>query len=272
MGVHVRKSILLFLVLFATWQLLYPLGLNTLLGYAIVLAVVASFLVLDRQSFAQVGLRKPSRWKSYIGIGSMISVVSATYMFLLGSGLYSNVPPYLSRPLILSVGFGILGVPYVLVLALTIGIVEETSFRGYILRNLRESFSAGRAVLYSSVLFGLYHISFFHIYTSPLSAARTLTYWGSFVLEAFLTGVFLGYFYLNTEQTVIGTITFHSSNIFIQTFVPYSLAFSTAEGHLLVGTIPVISLILLWILLKRTHRARKAKCHRSLTPSTTPRG
>ncbi len=249
--VESRKAILLFIVLFVTWQVLYPLGLNTLLGYAIVLAVVAGFLVLDKQSLTQVGLRRTSSWRSYVGIGCVLATIFVMYIFLLGSLLYSNVPPSLSRPLIFSVGYGVLSVPYVLVLALTIGLVEETSFRGYILRNLRGSFSAGKAVLYSSGLFGLYHISIFYFYTTPLPPSQAFTYWGSFILDAFLTGLFLGYFYLNTGQTVIGTVAFHSSSIFFQSFVPYSLAFSFTEGHLF-GSIPIILFIPLLVFLKRT--------------------
>ncbi len=85
---------------------------------------------------------------------------------ILGSVLFSSAPQSLIQPLIFSVGYGVLSVPYVLVLALVIGLAEECSFRGYILRNLRGSFSEGKAVLYSSVLFGLYHISIFYVYSS----------------------------------------------------------------------------------------------------------
>ncbi len=250
MNIQTRKAILLFTVLFVTWQVLYPLGLDTLLGYAIVLAVVAGFLALDKQSLAKVGLRRPSGWRNYIGIGCVLAAIFVMYLFVLGSVLYSNVPPSLSRPEIFSVGAGVLSVPYVLVLALTIGLVEETSFRGYILRNLRSSFSERKAVLYSSILFGLYHISFFYIYTTPLPPSQAFTYWSSFILYAFVTGVFLGYLYLNTRQTIIGPVAFHSSGIFLQSFVPYILAFSFAEGHLF-STIPVILFIPLLSLLKR---------------------
>jgi hypothetical protein len=73
-----------------------------------------------------------------------------------------------------------------------------------------------------------------------------------------VTGVFLGYFYLNTGQTIVGTVAFHSSNIFIQSFVPYPLAFSFTEGHLL-STIPIILLIPLLFLLKRTRWLGKSR-------------
>ncbi len=258
MNIETRKVILLFLVLFVTWQLLYPLGLDTLLGYAFVLAVVVVFLALDKQSLAKVGFRRPSGWTGYVVIGCVLATIFITYLFVVGSVLYSNVPPSLSRPEIYSVGAGVLSVPYVLVLALTIGLVEETSFRGYILRNLRGSFSARKAVLYSAILFGLYHISFFYIYTTPLPPLQSFTYWSSFILYTFVGGVFLGYFYLNTGRTVVGTLAFHSSSIFIQSFVPYPLAFSFTEGHLL-SVIPVVLFIPLLFLLRRTRWLGKSR-------------
>jgi CAAX protease family protein len=251
LNVGIRKAILLFVVLFVTWQVLYPMGLDTLLGYAIVLAVVVAFLALDKQSLSKVGLRRPSGWRGYAEIGCVLAAIFVLYLFALGSVLYSNVPPSLSRPEIFSVGAGVLSVPYVLVLALIIGLVEETSFRGYILRNLRSSFAERRAVLYSAILFGLYHIPLFYIYTTPLPPSQTFTYWSSFILYTFVGGIFLGYFYLNTGQTIIGTLAYHSSSIFIQSFVPYPLAFSFTEGHLL-SAIPIILFIPLLFLLNRT--------------------
>jgi membrane protease YdiL (CAAX protease family) len=253
---EIRKAILLFLVLFVTWQVLYPLVLDTLLGYVIVLAVLISFLALDKQTLARVGLRRTPGWRSYVGIGCVLGATFALYLFVLGSVLYSNPSPSLIRPLILSVGWGILGVPYVLVLALTIGLVEETSFRGYILRNLRGCFSEGKAVLYSAVLFALYHISFFYFYTIPLPASQAFTYWSSFILYTFVVGIFLGYFYLKTRQTIVGPLAYHSSIIFIQSFVPYSLAFSYAEGHLLI-TLPVIAFIPLLFFIQKSGRLGK---------------
>jgi membrane protease YdiL (CAAX protease family) len=246
----IRKAIILFLVLFVTWQVLYPLGLDTLLGYVIVLAVLVSFLALDKQTLAKVGLRRTPGWRSYVGIGCVLAATFVLYLFLLGSVLYSNASPSLIRPLILSVGWGIFAVPYVLFLALTIGLVEETSFRGYILRNLRGSFSEGKAVLYSAILFGLYHISIFYFYTIGLPPLQAFTYWSSFILYTFVVGIFLGYFYLNTRQTILGTLSYHSSSIFIQSFVPYPLAFSFTEGHLLL-TLPAILFILLLLFIKK---------------------
>ena len=51
--------------------------------------------------------------------------------------------------------YGFFTVPYNFSLALIIGFVEETSFRGYILRNFSKIYSSRRAIIYSSILFGL---------------------------------------------------------------------------------------------------------------------
>ncbi len=252
MKLETKKAILLFFLLFLTWQVLWfvaGLGLNTLLGYTAVFAVLVVFLALDGQKARGLGLTRPRYWKRYVAAGFVLAVAFVSYMFALGPAL-SQGNPELSEPLISSVGYGVLSVPYVGVVALAVGLVEETSFRGYILRNLRKSYSDGRAILYSSILFGAYHISILGIYLSARPLSQTVTYWTSITLFAFVWGLFLGYFYVNTEQTTIGPITCHSGSIFIQSFVPFSVAFIFTVGHLLT-TIPVIVFIILLILLKR---------------------
>ena len=257
MRIETVKALILFLVLFAVWQVLYSFALDELLAYTIVLVVLAGFLFLDKQSLASLGFRRPSSWKRYAGIGLILGAVFVMYVFTLGSALFASDPESLIRPLIFTVNLGVLSVPYVAALALAVALVEETSFRGYILRNLIQSFSHRRALLFSAILFGLYHISWFYIYYSPLPPSQTFTYWSSFIVYAFVGGVFLGYFYMNTERTTIGPIAYHWSIIFIQSFVPYTLPFSTAAGHGLI-TIPILLFIPLLVFLKRNGWLGKA--------------
>jgi hypothetical protein len=86
-----------------------------------------------------------------------------------------------------------------------------------------------------------------------MSAFDTFAYWTLIVLAAVLIGLFLGYFYVNTEKTTIGTITYHSSSIFLESLVPLSLATSWLNGHLLSTTVYIIFIPML-ILLKRKGR------------------
>jgi hypothetical protein len=70
------------------------------------------------------------------------------------------------------------------------------------------------------------------------------------VLAAVLIGLFLGYFYVSTQKTTIGTITYHSFSIFLESLVPLSLATSQLNGHLFSTTVYIIFIPTL-ILLKR---------------------
>ncbi len=90
------------------------------------------------------------------------------------------------------------------------------------------------------MLFGLYHLSLILAFTSTTSVFDTFTYWVLFVLAAILIGVFLGYFYIYTQKSTIGPITYHSSSIFIESLIPYTLATSQLNGHLFTTTIYIL--------------------------------
>jgi membrane protease YdiL (CAAX protease family) len=245
-----KKAVSLFLVLFLTWQVLYLVTLifptlneYWLFAYLVVLAAAVCFFVLDKLKARDLGLRKPKAWKKYVAIGFVLAVFYNVYWAVVGVPIFSTGPIQFTH-------HGIFSVPYNLLFALIVGLVEETSFRGYILRNLSKVYSSTRAIAYSSILFGLYHLSLVLAFTSTTSAFETFSYWTLFVLTAILIGLFLGYFYMNTEKTIIGTITYHTLSIFIESLVPFALATSVFNGHLLSTTAYIIFIPTL-ILLKR---------------------
>jgi hypothetical protein len=246
--VEVGKAILLFLVLFLTWQLLYYVtlifpSLDWLLAYSVVLAVAICFFVLDKQNAADLGLKKTQHWARYIIIGFMFAVFYDLYWALIGVPIFSTATKQVFQ-------HGIFTVPYNALFALVVGLVEETSFRGYILRKLGKVYSRTKAIAYSSILFGLYHLSLVLAFTSTTSAFETFTYWTLFVLAAILIGLFLGYFYMSTQKTTIGITTYHSFSIFIESLMPFSLATTQLNGHLLSTTVYIMFIPIL-ILLKR---------------------
>lgn len=247
---EIKKAISLFLVLFLIWQVLYLVTLSFptlseywLLAYLVVLAAAVCFFILDKQKARDLGLRKPKAWKKYVAIGFVLAVFYNVYWTVVGAPIFSTGPIWHTQ-------HGIFTVPYNLSFALIVSLVEETSFRGYILRNLSKVYSSTKAIAYSSILFGLYHLSLVLAFTSTTSAFETFSYWTLFVLAAVLIGLFLGLFYMNTEKTTIGTITYHASSIFIESLVPFGLATSVFDGHLLSTTIYTIYIPIL-ILLKR---------------------
>lgn len=248
MKVEVRKAILLFLVLFLTWQILYLVtlifpSLDWLLAYSIVLVVAICFFVLDKQNASDLGLKKTQLWVKYVIIGFVFAVVYTLYWAALGVPIFSAGSKQV-------VQHGMFTIPYNALFALVVGLVEETSFRGYILRKLCKAYSTTKAITYSSILFGLYHLSLVLAFSSTMSAFETFSYWTLFVLAAVLIGIFLGYLYVSTQKTTIGTMTYHSFSIFLESLVPFSLATSQLNGHLLSTTVYIIFIPIL-ILLKR---------------------
>jgi membrane protease YdiL (CAAX protease family) len=231
-----------------TWQVLYVVnwvlnGIDWLLAYSIVLVVITCFFILDKQRTSDLGLRKPLLWKRYIIIGFVFAVLVILFWFLSMFSLPATVHEIFR--------YGILSIPYNGLFALVVGLVEETSFRGYILGNLRKVCSDTRAITYSAILFGLYHVSIVLILLSETPAPNPFTYWSSYVLFTFLVGLFLGYLCVNSEGTIIGTLTHHSSHIFLSSFIPFELATSFTIGHLVNTSVYAIVLILLIIIKER---------------------
>lgn len=247
---ELRKVILFFLVVFFTWQILYVVnwilnGLDWMVAYSIVLVVITCFFNLDKQKTSDLGLKKPPHWKRYMIIG----FASAIFIILYWVALSILTLPIMLKEQIFP--YGILSILYNALFALVVGLVEETSFRGYILSNLRKIYSDTKAIIYSALLFGLYHISFVWIILSTMSISEAFTYWSSYVLFTFVVGLFLGYFCVNSGGTIIGTITHHSAHIFLSSFIPYSLATSFTIGHLVSTSAYIIILSFLFFLKRK---------------------
>jgi membrane protease YdiL (CAAX protease family) len=199
--------------------------------------------VIDKQKLGDLGFKKPSLWKRYAIIGFFFAAIYVLYWAESSIITLPTEPkPIFSR--------GVFSIPYSVLFALVVGFVEESSFRGYILRNFRDIYPDTKAVFYSALLFGIYHLSFVWILLGLTSPFETLVYWTFFVLFDVVVGLFLGYFYVISEQTLVGSITHHVSQLFLASFVPYSLATSNVIGLLLSTSAYIIILISL-VLLKR---------------------
>jgi len=241
---ELRKVILFFFVVFLTWQVLYVCdrlvnGIDWLFAYSIVLIVITCFFILDKQRIGDLGLKKPLLWKRYVIIGFGFAVLIIVVWFGISLPL-----PFTAHEIF---RHGILSIPYNALFASVVGLVEETSFRGYILRNLRKVCSDTKAIMYSAFLFGLYHVSIVLILLSATPAPNPFTYWSSYVLFTFVVGLFLGYFCVNSGGAIIGTVTNHSSHIFLSSLIPYELATSFTIGHLVNTGVYTIVLMLLLI-------------------------
>ena len=244
---ELRKVILFFLVVFLTWQVLYIVnwvlnGIDWLLAYSVVLVVITCFFILDRQRMDDLGLKMPPFWRRCVLIGFAF----AGFVILIWLDISLILLPITVHEIF---NRGFLSIPYNVLFAFVVGFVEETSFRGYILGKLRKVCSDTKAIIYSAILFGLYHVSIVLILLSATPAPNPFTYWSSYVLFTFVVGLFLGYFCVNSGGTIIGTITHHSSHILLSSLIPYELAASFTIGHL-VSTIAYIIVLLLLMLVK----------------------
>ncbi len=255
-GRAVAKAVLLFLVLFVTWQILFLLGpqsLNTeLFSYLIIAAALGVFLIIDRQTLSGLGFRRTKQWRTYIVLALVLVAVFVSYLLILSFLLFANTSEA-SPPVISTVGYGPLSIPYVVALALVVGVVEEVSFRGYILRNFNRSYSVRNAIVFSSVFFALYHLSIPGILSSTTAPSQTFTFWTSFLLFVFSGALLAGYFYDFSQQTVSGIIAFHSGNILLQSFTPYTSSLTNTVGYLL-DSIPILLFIPLLSYLRRKMR------------------
>lgn len=117
--------------------------------------LVGTFLVLwifmkaiDRERFYKLGFQTKNRLKDFIfGIGIGLLIMAMGYGSLI----------YLEEIFFLKLVFDVKELIVSILLFTTVAVVEETLFRGYILKNLMLSFNKYIALIVSSILFSLMH-------------------------------------------------------------------------------------------------------------------
>lgn len=147
--------------------------------------LVGTFLVLwlfmdlvDKETFRKLGFQTRDRLKEFISgifIGLIIMVVG--YALLI---TFKEIS-------FLKVNFNLKELFISILLYTIVAIVEETLFRGYILRNLMVSFNKYFALILSSILFSLMHI------LNPNIDLLSL-------FNIFLIGILLGLSYVHTKN------------------------------------------------------------------------
>ena len=133
---------------------------------------------IDKQPFVQIGLQTKGRLKEFnYGILLGFIIMTTAFLFLLSINeiVFSNFSFSLDKVL-LSV-----------ILFVGVSIFEEVVFRGYLLKNLLESFNPFVALFISSIFFSLIHGSNPNVTTLGLC-------------NIFLAGFFLGASYVFTKN------------------------------------------------------------------------
>jgi membrane protease YdiL (CAAX protease family) len=206
------KSLLLFVSLTILIQVFYAVQTSTDFfsstryfpyGYAVHLAYYLSFLVvtflfIGKFDFGAIGLKRVPSWKKYLLIGMLLA--------LLGAGLKIVFLPGTFGQSFYSVPYYVL-LPSFLVLGTLISLAEESAFRGYILKNFLEKHKPLTAILFGTVLFGIYHINF------PTLNFYNLPFWFLYATQAFTGGLIMASLFYKTSGNLVASIAYHSANI-----------------------------------------------------------
>ena len=176
---------------------------------------------IDKQPFFHIGLQTNGRLKEFnYGIAVGFLIMASAYLFLYFTGEITFEGYILNyEKILLSI-----------VLFAGISLFEEIIFRGYLLKNLLESFNPLVALFISSILFSLIHGSNPNVTTIGL-------------INIFLAGFFLGVSYVFTKNLWFPVALHFSWNFFQSMFGfrvsgldSYSIIeFSIIENNLLNG-------------------------------------
>lgn len=190
-----------------------------LIGTFFIIWIFMKFV--DKEQFIELGFQTKNRLKDFI-IGSIIGLIIMTigYFLLI----------YFKEIFFLKVNFKLEELIKSILLFTIVAIVEETLFRGYILKNLMSSFNKYTALILSSILFSIMHgvnpnISLFSLF------------------DLFLVGIVLGLSYIYTKNLWFPIAIHLSWNLF-QTLLGFNVSgqdtysiieFKTNESNLING-------------------------------------
>jgi membrane protease YdiL (CAAX protease family) len=135
----------------------------------------------------------------------------------------------------------------IFVATMMVGFAEEGMFRGFLITSLARRMSIGKALVISSVMFGLLHS------VNVLAHAEPLTV-GVQVLFTLLVGYVLGTVYIRSDGSIVLVAILHG----VYDFIVFSTGYATATGGQPHEWITFANLFL-WILLAIVLGIRNAK-------------
>lgn len=220
---ELRDSLILFFLLLGLLQLYYLFTtllpfFNTYYPYGFIAHAsfyAAEFIVLylyvkavKRIPFSDLGFRRLSRWKAHCALGFTFAI-------------FHNAIELAFSSIVLGIEHGYalpihIYIPVYFAFYLLISVSEEGVFRGCILGGLLQRFGDTASIIFSSTLFGLYHISYYYLLFFGASGVIMVT---STVFHSFTAGLFLACFYHRADGNLIGPVSYHFSQMFFN--VPY---------------------------------------------------
>jgi hypothetical protein len=144
--------------------------------------------LLERRRFGSVGFKLHRGWRRDFGLGSLLGAASLAIAVGIGASVGSITFDVQTREAT-TLGVGFVTIVFIFIVA---GAAEELAFRGFPLQALAHNQGSGTAIIITSLLFGVAHIS--NPGVSILSSINTV-----------LAGMWLGVAYFLTRSLWLAT-------------------------------------------------------------------
>jgi membrane protease YdiL (CAAX protease family) len=205
-----------------------------LVFYILMLAILMFFVhCIDHSSMRNMGLNKGARWKTYVTLGIVFAFLARSLEIGLGA-LAGGV-------IVVNAYSSLFVTMFFVVDTFFVGLSEEGVFRGYIQRKLTDAWKFLPALLFTSILFKIYHIDLFTASMSDIVLTALAVFPGF--------GIFAGYLYFKSNRNMLGPIALHMFYDLFGTIVPFGVDM-TGVNRMLAGVSSILAWSTLIILLK----------------------
>ncbi len=152
--------------------------LEYIMIFFMIIMLWAIMSYIDKENFIDIGLQVKGRLKDFnFGLFIGLIIMGFAYFFLL----------LINELVFVKIDFDLYKILLSIVLFIGVSVFEEIIFRGYVLKNLLESFNPFVALFISSLFFSLIHVANPNVTLLGLS-------------NIFLAGIFLGISYVFTKN------------------------------------------------------------------------
>lgn len=177
---------------------------------------VAEFITLylyiklvKKTTFANIGFRRTEKWRKHFILGLILAIFHNATILMFSIFILKIEHGFYYLPFYIHI-------PVYFVAFLLISVSEEGIFRGCILGGLLNRYKARFSIVFSSLLFSIYHFSYFSLLDWPYGTL--ITTMRAFCI--FMVGILNAYFYYKTDRNLLGPVTYHFSYNFF--FIPWA--------------------------------------------------
>lgn len=214
--VTIVTSIILFLIVFAQWQIYDLIMVNISLDPNIILVlyllmptlnllIYAFFVKLIKSDIRKQGYKLPTPITTKKCLLITLALIAIYIVFALAPGIMGSLGP-IQFPLSPT------GIIYKIANAVLFGLATESIFRGYIFRNLLQRMGFFPSLYASALMFSLSQISIQNMLA--WSSERLMIYIFTNILTAFAAGLFLGFYFYKIGWSILGPAIFRMGVLF----------------------------------------------------------